>query len=265
MHQQYKTFILDEPIAHVLRITLNRPDTANAINTAMIRELCDFWAACYTEVAPNWRCIVLRGSGHTFCAGADLKERNTMSDSEWLTQHAIFEQAFTHMMQCPLPILAAVNGAAFGGGLELLLASDFVYAVSSATFSFPEVKRGIIPGAYGTQNLPRACGARRAKEIILTGQSFTAAEAHRWNIVNQLFDTETQLMEGVLNTARQIAANAPLAIRQAKKSLNVALQSSLQTGYMFEIEAYNRLIATDDRREGVMAFNEKREPSFVGK
>ena len=160
-------------------------------------------------------------------------------------------------------IESAVNGAAYAGGLEMALNADFIYAVRSARFALTETSIGIMPGAGGTQNLPRACGVRRAKEIILTAQPFTAEEAFEWGIVNKLCAPET-LMAEALATARAIAANAPIAIRQAKKSINMATQLDLKSGYAFEIEAYNRMVPTRDRLEGIRAFNEKRKPQFKG-
>src|SRR5208282_4618659 len=183
-----------------------------------------------------------------FCAGADLKERNGMSDEAWRDQHAIIEGEQKMLLDCPVPVIAAVNGHAYAGGLELVLACDFAYAAKSARFALTETSLGIMPGAGGTQNLPRACGVRRAKEIILTAQPFTAQEAFEWGIVNRLCD-DGDLMPEALATARTIASNGPLAVRQAKKSVSFAAGADLGAGYAFEIEAYNRLVATHDRVE----------------
>lgn len=258
----FQTLKVDLIESVILQVRLNRPQVANAINTEMMHELSDLWSLLYRDPTP-YRCVVLTGQGHHFCAGADLKERQSFSDEQWLAQHALIEQLFRHLMVCPIPIIAAVNGTALGGGLELVLASDFAYAVAEAQFALPEVKRGIMPGACGTQWLPRLCGAARAREILYTGQSFSASEALAWGLVNQVVDGP-ELMGAVMKTARSIAANAPLSIRQVKKSVQMALQTDLQTGYQFEIEAYNRLVPTSDRREGVAAFNEKRAPVFQG-
>ncbi len=163
------------------------------------------------------------------------------------------------LMEFPLPVIAALNGHAFGGGREIALCCDFIYASNVARFALPEVRLGIMPGGGGTQNLARAVGARRAKELILTGRQFTAEEGSAWGLFNRVGG-----IAEALETAEAIAANAPLAVRQAKKSIHYGLQTDLLTGYRFEIEAYNRLVDTDDRREGVRAFNEKRKPSFKG-
>ncbi|HYF09215.1 MAG TPA: enoyl-CoA hydratase-related protein, partial [Acetobacteraceae bacterium] len=162
------------------------------------------------------------------------------------------------------PVIAAINGAAFAGGLEMALCCDFAYAVRTARFALTEVTRGIMPGGGGTQNLPRIIGERRAKEIILTGQPFSAEEAHAWGIVNRLCEPGT-VLEEALKTARVIRDNAPLSVRQAKKAITHGLQMDRASGMLFEIEAYYQLIPTEDRLEGIRAFNEKRKPVFKGR
>jgi len=263
MTYDYKTLLVESPEDHILVLTLNRPSLRNAFNTQMGEDLRDFFTAMYVD-AEDIRCIIMTGAGDdAFCAGGDLKQRNDMSDEEWLQQHAVFEQFTRAMMDCPVPVIAAVNGAAYGGGCELALGADFIYAAQSAQFAQPEVKLGIMPGAGGTQQLPRACGVRRAKEIILTGRPFDAEEAHEWGIVNRVC-TDEELMDEALATARLIAANGPVAVRQAKKATGMATQLDLKSGYAYEIEAYNTTIPTGDRLEGVRAFNEKRRPEFRG-
>jgi enoyl-CoA hydratase/carnithine racemase len=258
----YQTLLLTSPEEHLLVVTLNREERSNALNTQMGRDLLDLFSGFYLD-ARGIRCIVLTGAGkRAFCAGADLKERNDMTNESWLAQHAIFEQHVRAMLDCPIPCIAAVNGAAFGGGMEMALSADFIYAAKSARFALPETSLGIMPGAAGTQNLPRACGVRRAKEIVLTAERFTAQQAFEWGIVNQVCEDE-DLMSETLATARKIAGNGPLAVRQAKKSIAFAA-GDLGAGYAFEIEAYNRLVPTYDRVEGIRAFNEKRKPNFKG-
>jgi enoyl-CoA hydratase/carnithine racemase len=251
--------------AHVLVVTLDRAAVRNALSTQMGRELCRLWSDLYVDAGLT-RAVVLTGAGErAFCAGADLKERQGMSDADWQRQHAVFEQMIRAMMSCPLPILAAVNGAAYAGGLELMAAADFAYAVAGARFALTEVTLGIMPGAGGTQNLPRAVGVRRAKEIVLTGLPFSAEEALAWGLINRVCPDQATLRAAAIETASRIAANAPISVRQAKKALNVATQIDLETGYQFELEAYGRTVPTADRQEGMRAFAEKRPPRYQGR
>ena len=262
MDKKFNTLKIDMSHERVLVVTLNRPDVRNAINSEMMRELRDFWQEIFVHHEKIY-CIVLTGSGSAFCAGADLKERVNLDLVTWRAQHAVFEQAMLAMLDCPVPIIAAVNGAAFGGGLELALASDFIYAADTATFAQPEVKVGIMPAALGTQNLPRACGAARAKELSFTGAAFSAHEAYEWGIVNKVCEHDL-LVNEALATAEKICKNAPLAVCQVKKSINMSQQLDIKSGFAFEVEAYNRLLETKDREEGIRAFNEKRSPIFTG-
>jgi enoyl-CoA hydratase len=264
MAKSYDTLQTSEPQPHTLQVTLNRPEVANAMNTQMGLDLLDLFYGI--AGAPNaQRCIVLTGAGpRAFCAGGDLKERNGMTDQQWQDQHLIFERAIRAIINCPMPIIAAVNGAAYAGGMEISLCADFIYAAEHARFALTEVTLGIMPGAGGTQTLPRAVGARRAKEILLTGRPFTAEQAFEWGMVNRICKPEALLAEA-LETAATIANNAPISTRQIKQSVNHGLNMDLASGMMFEIEAYNRMVPTEDRREGIRAFNEKRRPQFQGR
>ncbi len=259
-----ETLQLERPADHVLVVRLWRPEAANALNTQMGAELKQVWESLYVD-QQDVRCVILTGAGDkVFCGGGDLKQRNNMTDEAWLQQHALFELGMMAMMNCPIPIIAAVNGAAYGGGCEFVAAADFAYAASNARFALTETTLGIMPGAMGTQNLPRAVGDRRAKEIILTGLPFSADEAAAWGLVSQVFPL-AELWPATLATAQRIAGNAPISIRQAKKSISMASQTDLHIGYRYEIEAYNRMVPTADRLEGVRAFNEKRRPDFKGR
>jgi enoyl-CoA hydratase len=245
-------------------ITMSRPEALNAMNTRMMEELRDLFSGFYVE-PDRAACLVLTGEGSRgFCTGADLKERKGMSDAVWRRQHAIVEQMIRAIMDCPVPIIAAVNGAAYAGGMEIALACDFVYAVPAARFALTEVTLGIMPGAAGTQNLPRAVGVRRAKEIVLTGEPFTVEQALAWGMINKICEPD-RLMPDALATAARIASNAPLSVRQAKKALDKATELDRSSGYAFEIEAYNRTVGTEDRQEGINAFNEKRKPQYKGR
>jgi enoyl-CoA hydratase len=259
-----ETLKIEYPQEHTVLVTLNRPEVANAMNTQMGLDLLEAFDGFCS--APNkQRCIVVTGAGpKAFCAGGDLKQRNGMTDEQWQDQHLIFERAIRAMIDCPVPMIAAVNGAAYAGGLEISLCADFIYATEHARFALTEVTLGIMPGAGGTQNLPRAVGARRAKEIMLTGRPFSAREALEWGMVNRICGAEV-LLEDTLRTAAIIAGNAPISTRQLKQSVNMGLNMDLRSGMMFEIEAYNRMVTTEDRREGIRAFNEKRKPVYIGR
>lgn len=256
----YETIRVHPEGEHVRLVTLDRPEVLNAISTQLAADVHDLYTRLTAE-PQGVRCIVLTGAGKAFCAGGDLKERDGMTRQQWQSQHELFERTFVAMLECPVPTIAAVNGAAFGGGLEVALCCDFIYAGAGVRFALPEVKLGIMPGGCGTQNLARAAGERRAKELVLSGRAFTADEALAWGVVNRVCTGDTLLAEA-LSTARTIAGNAPMSVRQARKSIHYGLQVDLLTGYRFEIEAYNRLVDTEDRLEGVRAFNEKRPPVF---
>ena len=259
----YETLLLSHPKNHVLQITLNRPAAANAFNTQMAQDLVNAFEAI-TMAPGDTRVLVLTGSGdRAFCAGGDLKERNGMSDTAWGRQHLIYERMARAILNCPTPIIGVINGAAYGGGCELVAAVDFAYVAEGAKFAQTEVKFGIIPGAGGTQTLARAIGERRAKELILTGQVFDADQALDWGLANAIYPLK-ELMPAALATAQTLAENAPIAVRQAKQAIGKGRQMSLADGLSFEIEAYNRTIPSQDRREGVKAFNEKRKPNFSG-
>lgn len=259
----YETLTLTPQGKHVLIVTLDRPEASNAMNTQMGRDLTDLLEGLALQMQGP-RCLVVTGRGEkAFCAGGDLKERRGMTDEAWQAQHLVFERMLRAFLGCPVPIIGAVNGAAYGGGCEIAAACDFLYAAPHARFALTEVTLGIIPGAGGTQTLARAVGERRAKEIILTGSPFSAEEAVTWGLVNRLCPAD-RLVEDALATADRIAGNAPVSVRQAKQSISRGLQMSLSDGLAFEIEAYNRTIPTEDRREGVLAFNEKRRAEFKG-
>jgi enoyl-CoA hydratase len=263
LQTSFETLRIDQPHERVLRVTLHRPESSNAINTQMGRDLVAFFEQ-FSLSSHGQRAIVLTGTGEkAFCAGGDLKERKDMSDAQWLAQHAIFERMVRAMVDCPVPLIGAINGAAYGGGCELAATCDFLYAAEHVRFALTEVTLGIMPGGGGTQTLPRAVGERRAKELIMSGLPFSAREAESWGFVNQVVPG-AELTERVMQIALRIAANAPISVRQAKQAIHRGLQMSLADGLAFEIEAYNRMVPTKDRLEGVLAFNEKRKPDFKG-
>ena len=259
----YETIATEMVGVHVLKVTLNRPQVGNAINTQSGHDLLDLWNRL-TADAGDIRCIVLTGAGEKiFCAGGDLKERNGMTKKQWTLQHELFERMYWTLVDLPIPVIAAVNGHAYAGGLEMALSCDFIYASNAARFALTEVTLGIMPGAGGTQNLPRAIGERRAKEILMTGKPFSALQANEYGLINAILEPADVLTKA-LETAEVIASNAPLSVRQIKKSVRYGGQMELRTAFRFEIEAYNHLIDTEDRMEGVKAFNEKRKANFKG-
>jgi enoyl-CoA hydratase/carnithine racemase len=264
MDFDFSTLSISRPNEHVILATLDRPAAANAMNTELGTAIMTLFESLNLD-AGETRCVVLTGAGtRAFCAGADLKERRGMSDEAWTRQHLVYERMVRAMLACPVPLIAAVNGAAYGGGCELTLACDFIYAAESARFALTEVTLGIMPGAGGTQTLARAVGERRAKEIILTGTPFGAAEAAAWGMVSRVLPA-AELLPAALATAETIAKNAPISVRQAKLAISRGMNVSLWDGLALEIEAYHRMVPSEDRREGITAFNEKRAPRFKGK
>src|SRR5215467_1348885 len=263
MAAERRALRVEERPNDILLATLDRPDVANAFDTALALELCELFERFQAE--QRCRCVVITGAGdRAFCAGADLKERESLDERQWRAQHETFERMFGAVRDCPIPVIAAVNGAAYAGGLELVLHCDFASASTGARFALTEVSLGIMPGGGGTQTLPRVVGERRAKELILAARAFSAEEALAWGVVNKLCQPGRVVAEAIL-AAERIAALAPLAVRQAKRAVHLGLDRDLVSGMLLEIEAYNRLVATEDRREGLRAFNEKRKPKFHGR
>ena len=242
-------------------VAFNRPEVANALSTRMGEELIEAWTGLATR--SDLRCAILTGEGRHFQAGADLKERNGMTDQAWAAQHKVFEAMARAQLAVPAPILAAVNGAAMGGGCEMTLLCDFAYAAETARFGLPEVTLGIMPGLGGTQLLTRSVGERRAIEILVCGRPLSAQEALEAGIVNRVFPAD-QLMGAALETARRIAANAPLSVRALKRVVHAGHGLPLAEAIALELAHYDRLFTTADRREGVASFNEKRTPEFRG-
>jgi enoyl-CoA hydratase/carnithine racemase len=247
----------------VATVELNRPEVLNAMNTAMGEDLLHCFEAFQWDRA--LRAVVFTGAGEkAFSVGGDLKEREGMSDEAWRAQHVIFEAAAARVLHCPVPVIAAVEGFAMGGGCELAVLSDFIVASETAVFAVPEVTRGIFPGIGGTQLLPRIIGAPRAKEMIFTGRRVDAQEAKAIGLINHLVP-KGQARAKALEIAGTIAENGPIAVRQAKKAVHWGSETDLETGMILAIEAYNNTVTTEDRLEGVRAFNERRKPRFHGR
>jgi enoyl-CoA hydratase/carnithine racemase len=264
MSSTYRTLnVVPSHDGRVVTVELSRPEALNAMNTSMGEELL----RCFDELHRDRvvRAVVLTGAGtKAFCVGGDLKEREGMTDEAWRAQHVIFETAAARVLHCPVPVIAAVEGFAMGGGCELAVLSDFVVCGETAVFAVPEVTRGIFPGIGGTQLLPRILGAPMAKEMIFTGRRVDAREAKAIGLVNHVVPAG-QARGKALEIAATIADNGPIAVRQAKKAIGWGGETDLETGMILAIEAYNNTVTTDDRLEGVRAFNEKRKPRFTGR
>jgi enoyl-CoA hydratase len=248
---------------HVVTVTLDRPEQMNAMNTALGEDLL----ACFDGLARDAeaRAVVFTGAGdRAFCAGGDLKERNEMTDEQWRAQHVIFEQGAFRVLRCPVPVIAAVEGFALAGGCELALLSDFIVASETAVFGLPETTLGIFPGIGGTQLLPRVIGTPLAKELIFTGRRMKVDEARAAGLVNHVVP-KGEARAKATEIATRIAANGPVAVRQAKKAIAYGAETDLDTAMILAIEAYNATVVTEDRLEGVRAFNEKRKPKFQGR
>ena len=264
MSSSYRTLnVAASADGFVITVELNRPEALNAMNTAMGEDLLRCFEDLHRSRAV--RAVVFTGAGtKAFCVGGDLKEREGMTDETWRAQHVIFETAAARVLHCPVPVIAAVEGFAMGGGCELAVLSDFVVCGETAVFAVPEVTRGIFPGIGGTQLLPRILGAPMAKEMIFTGRRVDAREAKAVGLVNHVVPAG-QARAKALEIAATIADNGPFEVRQAKKAIGWGGETDLETGMILAIEAYNNTVTTDDRLEGVRAFNEKRKPRFTGR
>lgn len=247
----------------VAMLTLNRPAVMNALDRQLAEALTRALPALDRD--PAVRVAIVTGAGpRAFCAGADLKERATMTQEEVQAQRQRLGDATLALLRFEKPLIGAINGLALGGGLEVALACDFVFAAQGARFGFPEVGLAIIPGDGGTQLLPRAVGQPKARELIFSGEIVDAAEALRIGLVARVVPAD-QLLAVTRETAARIARNGPVAVRQAKRALNMARESGLMAGFAFEQEAYQATIPTEDRAEALRAFAEKRPPQFTGR
>jgi enoyl-CoA hydratase len=251
--------ILTETHAQVGLVRLNRPAALNALSHALLTELMDALAAF--DADPAIGAIVLTGDQRAFAAGADIKEMSTATPVDMLKtdRTAIFER----IMQVKKPLIAAVSGWCLGGGNELALACDMVVASETAKFGQPEINIGVIPGAGGTQRLARSVGKAIAMEMVLNNRTLTAEEALRFGLVNRVVPVERYLDEA-LALAAEIAARAPLAVRLGKQAVNLAFESFLSAGLAGERRLFYFLFASQDQKEGMAAFAEKRPPHWTG-
>lgn len=246
-----------------LILTLNRPEVRNALNLELLEQL--EIAIDEARVLKGLRVLIITGGGEqAFCAGADLKERLSMSESEVRVFLSAIRRLLIKIEELPLPVIAAINGFALGGGTELALACDLRVAVADATLGLTETRFAIIPGAGGTQRLPRLIGITLAKELIYTGRQLTAQEALAKGLVNRIAARE-KLMDDCLELADEIAKAGPIAVAQAKFAINRGQDVELHTGLAIEASAYETCIPTEDRIEGLKAFQEKRQPTYKGR
>ena len=255
--------LLSESHPPVCLLTLNRPRMSNAFNVQLLQELER--AVAEARFAENLRVLVITGAGtRTFCSGADLKERLTMSEAEVRRFLFSIRRLFNDLEALPLPVIAAINGVALGGGMELALACDLRVATVNASMGLPETQLAIIPGAGGTQRLPRLVGVSVAKELIFTGRRLTAEEALAKGLVNRIV-AEDKLLDVCFELAEEICGAGPIALRQAKLAINKGLEVDLHTGLAIEASSYEVCIPTEDRVEGLRAFQEKRKPVYKGR
>jgi len=255
--------LLAEHRPPILILTLNRPQARNALNSQLLQAL--ELALSEVHVSEDLRVLIVTGTGDkAFCAGADLKERLTMSEGEVRQFLSRIRSLFNKIEELPIPVIAAINGVALGGGVELVLACDLRVAVAEATMGLTETQLAIIPGAGGTQRLPRLIGPGLAKELIYTGRQLTAQEALAAGLINHLAKKDT-LMEVCLALADKISQGGPIALAQAKLAINKGLDVDLHTGLNIEASAYEKCIPTQDRLEGLRAFREKRKPVYKGR
>lgn len=252
-------------------LKINRQESANALNKELLECMCA--AAEKIAADKQIRVVAVIGAGAKFfSAGADLTERRQMSEGQLIDYHLLIQKTMQAIESLPQPVIAAINGSAYGGGTELALACDLRVMVKNANLSLPEVKLGIIPGAGGTQRLPRLIGKSKAKEMIYTGAPLSAEEGYRYGLVNKLVNESAgdkepfhqPLMQFVKSWAQEIALAAPLSLRQAKLAIDSGFDKNLADGLALETKAYLRLINTKDRLEGLAAFAEKRKPAYIG-
>lgn len=247
---------------HVVQIVLDRPDALNAVSGAMAAAI----AAATDEVAtdPDVRCVVLRSSqDRAFCVGADLKERNTLTDAELVRQRPGSRAAYGGVLALPMPVVAAVEGFALGGGFELALSCDLVVAGEGAVVGLPEVSVGVIPGGGGTQLLTRRVGWSRAAALVFTARRLPAFEARALGCVDEVVPTGSAAVRA-LEIARGIAAHSPVALRQAKRAMRLGSDVDLAAGLEIEDACWRATAFSADRAEGVAAFVAKRTPRWPG-
>ncbi|HEX9816994.1 MAG TPA: enoyl-CoA hydratase-related protein, partial [Candidatus Thermoplasmatota archaeon] len=257
---QLRNVLLDVQ-GHVATITIDRPEALNALNPKVLKELGETFERVAND--KNVRAVILTGSGKSFVAGADIRAMAEQTAMESLTMTNLGQRVVRQIELMSKPVICAVNGFAFGGGCEIALACDMLLAAESATFALPEVGLGIHPGFGGTQRLPRLIGPARAKELIFTGDRITAAQAEKIGLVNKVVK-DADLLPEAMRIAQKIAEMAPVAIGLAKEAVNRGLETDLDSGLALETNSVTLTFATEDQKEGMRAFLEKRKANFRG-
>lgn len=241
-------------------ITLNRPQVLNALNQGLMEELAIAMEAMDRD--DGVRCLVVTGNERAFAAGADVREFADATTADMVRGYRF--QQWERIQNVSKPVIAAVSGFALGGGCELAMSCDIIIASETARFGQPEIRLGLMPGAGGTQRLTRAIGKSRAMEVVLTGRTVTAQDALAWGLVSRVMPVELYLDEAK-RLAREIAAQPPIAVRMAKEAVLQAFETTLGSGLEFERRCFHLLFGTEDKREGVRAFLEKRPAQFTGR
>lgn len=253
---------LDYNAPHIATITLNRPKQANALSLSLLEELQS--ALGQVKEDRKIRAVIITGAGEkVFCAGADLKERAGMNEEQVRQAVSMIRSSINMIDSLPQPVIAAINGIALGGGLELSLACDIRIASDTAILGLTETSLAIIPGAGGTQRLPRLIGLGRAKELIYTARRISAEEAYQYGLIERVVSL-AELEQKTMEIAKRIVANGPIAVKMAKHAISQGIETDLQSGLEMEREAYEEVIGTKDRVEGLQAFKEKRKPLYKG-
>jgi enoyl-CoA hydratase/carnithine racemase len=248
---------------HVATVRLNRPEALNAISGEFANELAGAFLQAAADPAA-WVVVLAAAGDKAFCVGADLKERNQLDEAGWMRNRLLMRAMFDTLRSLPQPTIAAVFGYALGGGFELALNCDLVVATDDAVFGLPEVTVGIVPGGGGTQLLPRTVGVARAKELVFTGRRISGAEAFDMGLVTRVVEREA-LDRATVELAQEICRSSPSSLREAKHAVDRGFGASLDDAIELEDLAWRRAVSSEDRREGITAFNEKRDPQWKGR
>ena len=264
MQFEYKTIQLESDNG-IWKLTINRPESLNALNIQVLSEMAEALRLISEMAFEDAKALVITGSGQkAFVAGADIKEMSALSPEDAVQFSRKGQSVFHELELMKIPVIAAVNGFALGGGLELALGCDFIYAADNAKMGLPEVSLGLIPGFGGTVRLARAVGLRKARELIFTGDMITAQEAMNFGLVNKVVP-QAELMPAVMKRLESILNKGPIAVSAAKKSVQAAWDMQIDEALQMEAEQFGELFQTEDTQEGMKAFIDKRKAQFTGR